>query len=130
MKKVFFFSIIILFLLISCMNLNNPPQLEITYPKDNSTNVELNPVITWNATDNENDNIIYNIYLNDEIIKENYSLKKYQLSNLIPDTTYTIKLEAIDEYNAKTVTTISFKTTDSPKKLFYYHPNMKKRLSI
>ncbi|KLO21594.1 hypothetical protein X275_08630 [Marinitoga sp. 1197] len=93
---------------------NNPPQIEITYPKDNSTNIELSPIITWNATDNENDNIKYNIYLNDEIIKENCTLKIYQLSNLNPDTIYTIKIEAIDKYNAKTEVMIPFKTTKEP----------------
>ncbi|WGS64977.1 fibronectin type III domain-containing protein [Marinitoga aeolica] len=93
---------------------NTAPELEITYPKNNSTNIELNPTITWSATDNENDEVKYNVYLNGESKTENYTSKSYQLSNLNTNTTYTVKIVVIDEYNAITEKTVSFTTTKAP----------------
>ncbi|MBM7560374.1 Ig-like domain-containing protein [Marinitoga litoralis] len=93
---------------------NTAPELEITYPENNSTNIELNPTITWSATDNENDEIKYKVYINGELKADNYTSKSYQLSNLNTNTTYTVKIIAIDEYNATREKTISFTTTKAP----------------
>jgi hypothetical protein len=93
---------------------NTAPELEITYPGNNSTNLELNPTISWSATDNENDEVKYKVYINGELKAENYISKSYQLSNLNTNTTYTVKIIAIDEYNATAEKTVSFTTTKAP----------------
>jgi hypothetical protein len=100
---------------------NTAPIIKITYPSNNSTNLELNPTITWEALDNENDKIRYNIYLNDELISENYSARLRKLK-LNPNTKYILKIVAFDEHNTSNESSITFTTTKVPTISFIEKP--------
>jgi len=92
---------------------NRIPEIKITYPINNSTNIELKPKITWEASDVDNDELKYNIYLNNTLIAEKYTMKYYEL-DLKPNAKYTLKIEVEDEYGGKNNDTITFSTTRSP----------------
>jgi hypothetical protein len=99
---------------------NSAPRIENIYI-DSLINVELNPQISWEATDNEGDQILYNIYLNNELKVENYEKTTYKLINLNPGKTYKLKIEAVDDYGGKSDKIIEFKTTEAPK-IIYMSP--------
>ena len=117
--------IIISMLIVSCKKENNPEQVNhapsipvISSPIDNSTDQGLSILIEWSAaTDEDNDNITYNVYTgtnenNLSLISGNQSGTSYNYNNLNLLTTYFIKVEAIDEYNANSESDlIQFTTT-------------------
>jgi len=72
------------------------------YPPDNSTGIELNPVLSWSGGDPEGQTVYYTLYFgtnssNMEIIAENVTATNYSLHSLQPFTRYYWKVLARDE---------------------------------
>ncbi|MBM7558472.1 fibronectin type III domain-containing protein [Marinitoga litoralis] len=70
------------------------PTITLIYPLSEE-NLGANINLTWEATDIDNDEIYYEIYLNDTKIATSSS-KEYSLDNLSPSTLYTWKVIAFD----------------------------------
>ncbi|KAF2955667.1 fibronectin type III domain-containing protein [Marinitoga sp. 38H-ov] len=89
------------------------PVIELIYPISEE-NLGSTVTLTWNATDIDNDDIYYEIYLDDTKIGTTTN-KNYSVSGLLPDTLYTWKVVAIDS-NLATNTSIeaTFTTDKSP----------------
>jgi hypothetical protein len=78
----------------------------------NIVNVSSNDAtINWTeATDPEEDDVTYNIYLNGNIISQNISELTYQFTELNELTNYSGKVVALDSNNNETFKTFSFTT--------------------
>ncbi len=99
---------------------NHPPNTPYSpTPTNGKTNVYINPTLMWKCSDDEDDNIEYDVFLGTLSTSMNKKADdiqtiQYTLSNLAYDTTYYWRVDAIDSNNAKTEgDTWSFRTVSS-----------------
>ena len=76
---------------------NFPPiNFSISFDSLTSTGVS---IFRTNAQDPESKPITYKIYLNNELIDDQFLKKRTRIEGLMPDTQYSVKVEAIDNQN-------------------------------
>ncbi|SHE27288.1 hypothetical protein SAMN02745164_00035 [Marinitoga hydrogenitolerans DSM 16785] len=97
----------------------NKPNIEPTIPNNNSNNVSLKPVFSWNASDPDNDALNYTLNINssgvlmtyDSLESTSFEIPDY----LTPGTEYSWSIIATDSNLATAISaTQTFKTTQQP----------------
>ncbi len=94
-----------LVLLISSCNdiLNEPPVVKNPHPANNATGVPINITLTWDAEDEEGDDLIYDVYFGKSsdppLVKNWIREKKYNPGTLEYGTTYYWRVAAQDGQN-------------------------------
>jgi hypothetical protein len=83
---------------------NAPPEQPFSpFPEDLAENVSFNLTLLWNATDSNNDSLLYNLYFginsSPEVFSENIEETNYSLYNLNNYTTYYWQIIVRDIYN-------------------------------
>lgn len=108
-------------------SLNSPPSVpELLTPADNSIDHALSVNLTWNATDPDNDSIIYKLIVknnkNDDIMTiHDITTKNYTLENLNYGTAYFWQIAASDGINEEVNSpTYKFTTSSLPQNRFHY----------
>ncbi len=121
----FYSTLLIIFLIIGCSKDDSINEIieeeeeeeEIINLAPNNFDIEIINVssegatLNWNqATDPENDTVIYDIYLNQELVIENITELTYEFIDLEELTDYSGKIIAKDTENNQTEVTFSFQT--------------------
>ena len=80
---------------------NYPPAIEYMSPENNSLNISINPTLSWSGEDQNNDQLIYSVYLGNlsdlELISENQNTSNFQLNNLSYNEEYFWQIKISDE---------------------------------
>ena len=70
-------------------------------PENNSLNISINPTLSWSGEDQNNDQLIYSVYLGNlsdlELISENQNTSNFQLNNLSYNEEYFWQIKISDE---------------------------------
>lgn len=130
MNKLFIYLIVI-FLFTSCTKevfVNEKPEnKDYGQPPENfDLNIEKitdsEIIISWTeAIDPENENVTYEVTLFDSVVIYGLTNKYYDLLNLMPNTEYTIGVNAIDESLNKKSVSQNIKTKESLLKEAYWY---------
>lgn len=111
-KKIVLFMIVFAGILItSCVNLNNPPtKPNNPVPADKSIDVSISPTLSWNASDPDNDKLVYKLYLsktpNPSLYTDGIISNSINVGPLDYETNYYWRVEAIDGKGGKSLSPI------------------------
>ncbi len=82
---------------------NNPPNLPFNeFPENGEVINSNNILISWECTDPEGDKILYDIYIDDKLIKSYHPENSYAVDSLEYEKNYSWKITARDEKGAET----------------------------
>ncbi len=97
---------------------NYPPAIEYMSPENNSLNISINPTLSWSGEDQNNDQLIYSVYLGNlsdlELISENQNTSNFQLNNLSYNEEYFWQIKISDELEEIMGPIWKFTTGNSP----------------
>ncbi|MBU7571513.1 MAG: carboxypeptidase-like regulatory domain-containing protein [Flavobacterium sp.] len=106
---------------------NRPPNAPtLTLPADNAVNQSRQVVLTWTATDPEQDSLTYEVILrndatDDVVVYSDISTPTFTLQNLAFGTKYFWQVSASDGVNAPVMSTVrTFTTTSFPDTRFLF----------
>jgi len=95
---------------------NQAPTIELVYPRNGDQNIPINPILSWEASDEDNDALTYDVYLNSNLIADNINVMQHQLQNLNYNANYNWYVVASDGVNAPVRSqTWNFRTTEQPR---------------
>src|SRR3989344_4129266 len=89
---------------------NHEPTIELISPGDEQADVEINPALTWRGSDQDNDQLTYDVYLNNDLKADNINDMRYELENLNYDTVYSWHVFASDGFSEARSETWAFRT--------------------
>jgi hypothetical protein len=94
----------------------SPQGVEITVNKITDSTVNF---IWTKPSDPENDEVLFDIAVNDSVILVDYEYLGYEIKNLYPDSDYKISIIAHDKYYNQSINTINIRTEKSFLNAFY-----------
>ncbi len=99
---------------------NHPPTINLLYPADNQENIEINPLLKWEAYDQDNDMLSFEVWVRAESEPDYHkynagSNEEFRLNNLQYDTTYYWRVSVSDGQESVLSSEFSFTTILNPE---------------